>query len=266
MVDDQQRRGAAAVRGPDHVESGHGRLRSSSRSRSSGVSGDQATGADGLGQAPGIGQRHDGRRSPRQTSRTRTSTGFASFSSGGPRTGDSCLKPDITAPGVSIFSTAGGTGNGAYDPLRDLDGLAARRRCCGARRARRIRTWSVRGHQGGHRQHGGLRRSRRAPPPRSASSRGGTGIDPARQVHDDQCHRVLQRRLGVRRGPELRIRGAARTTSRSRRRSSSRTTGRPTATFSVAQALPQGSPHSIVSSTRRRSPCRRTRPLWSRSH
>ena len=38
--------------------------------------------------------------------------GFGSFSSGGGRTGDSALKPDITAPGVSIASTANGTGNG----------------------------------------------------------------------------------------------------------------------------------------------------------
>ncbi len=41
-------------------------------------------------------------------------TGFASFSSGGPRTGDSSLKPDIAAPGVSILSTASGTGNNGY--------------------------------------------------------------------------------------------------------------------------------------------------------
>jgi minor extracellular serine protease Vpr len=36
---------------------------------------------------------------------------FASFSSAGPRSGDGHLKPDITAPGVSVFSTAVGTGN-----------------------------------------------------------------------------------------------------------------------------------------------------------
>jgi subtilisin family serine protease len=39
--------------------------------------------------------------------------GFADFTSGGPRTGDSMLKPDITAPGVSISSVGMGTGNAA---------------------------------------------------------------------------------------------------------------------------------------------------------
>jgi subtilisin family serine protease len=36
---------------------------------------------------------------------------FARFTSGGPRNLDSFLKPDVTAPGVSILSTAIGTGN-----------------------------------------------------------------------------------------------------------------------------------------------------------
>jgi hypothetical protein len=35
----------------------------------------------------------------------------ASFTSGGPRSGDSWLKPDVTAPGVGIFSAGIGTGN-----------------------------------------------------------------------------------------------------------------------------------------------------------
>jgi hypothetical protein len=38
-------------------------------------------------------------------------TGLASFTSGGPRNRDSWLKPNITAPGVSIFSAGVGTGN-----------------------------------------------------------------------------------------------------------------------------------------------------------
>lgn len=38
---------------------------------------------------------------------------YASFSSNGPRSGDSALGPDVAAPGVSIVSTAVGSGNGA---------------------------------------------------------------------------------------------------------------------------------------------------------
>jgi subtilisin family serine protease len=37
----------------------------------------------------------------------------ASFTSGGPRFGDSALKPNVIAPGVGVVSTAVGTGNGA---------------------------------------------------------------------------------------------------------------------------------------------------------
>jgi subtilisin family serine protease len=39
--------------------------------------------------------------------------GYASFSSGGPRSGDSAISPDVAAPGVSISSAGVGTGNGA---------------------------------------------------------------------------------------------------------------------------------------------------------
>jgi hypothetical protein len=39
-----------------------------------------------------------------------TALGLADFTSGGPRTGDSALKPDVTAPGVSIASAGMGTG------------------------------------------------------------------------------------------------------------------------------------------------------------
>src|SRR5262249_32354951 len=40
-----------------------------------------------------------------------TFSSLASFTSGGPRTGDSWLKPDVTAPGVSVLSTLVGSGN-----------------------------------------------------------------------------------------------------------------------------------------------------------
>ena len=46
------------------------------------------------------------------TTGTPIKTGTSSFSSGGPRIGDSALKPDIAAPGEAIVSTAMGTGTG----------------------------------------------------------------------------------------------------------------------------------------------------------
>ena len=38
--------------------------------------------------------------------------GLASFTSGGPRSGDNSVKPDVTAPGVSVLSTGSGLGTG----------------------------------------------------------------------------------------------------------------------------------------------------------
>ncbi|MBW8846005.1 MAG: S8 family serine peptidase [Burkholderiales bacterium] len=58
---------------------------------------------------------------PAVAAATATSTGIsanagfekiASFSSQGPRIGDSAMRPSVTAPGVSVVSTASGTGNG----------------------------------------------------------------------------------------------------------------------------------------------------------
>ena len=58
---------------------------------------------------------------PSPANATATSTGIspnpgfekiASFSSAGPRIGDSVLRPGVTAPGVATVSTASGTGNG----------------------------------------------------------------------------------------------------------------------------------------------------------
>ena len=63
----------------------------------------------------------------------------ADFSAGGPRSGDSALKPDIAAPGVSVLSAAAGTGIGGErsrgPPWPRLRWRGRRRSCC-----RRIRT------------------------------------------------------------------------------------------------------------------------------
>ncbi len=59
--------------------------------------------------------------------------GIASFSSGGPRNGDSVLKPDISAPGSPIISTLSAAApRGSF---RHVDGHAACRRRRGARAA-----------------------------------------------------------------------------------------------------------------------------------
>ncbi len=73
-------------------------------------------GARGLVTTPGsdgffLAQR--GGTSTGVTEGTAAKTGTASFSSGGPRIGDSALKPDIGAPGEAIISTLIGSGTGS---------------------------------------------------------------------------------------------------------------------------------------------------------
>jgi minor extracellular serine protease Vpr len=71
-----------------------------------GVQGPSATNTDGASLAASTGATFT-----TMTLANPTFRQFASFSSAGPRNGDGHLKPDISAPGVSVFSTAVGTGN-----------------------------------------------------------------------------------------------------------------------------------------------------------
>jgi subtilisin family serine protease len=67
----------------------------------------------GRGQKAGL-IADDGKAVTLQPGGTLNNPGFkaaATFSSGGPRNGDSALKPDVTGPGVSIVSTLVGSGN-----------------------------------------------------------------------------------------------------------------------------------------------------------
>ena len=102
----------------------------------------------------GIGQRRpasdggwlraaDGqRRRSRRVAHEPGFTGFASFSSGGPRAGDSCLKP--TSPRRASHRLDGHRHRQRRgDDLRHVDGVAARRRRRGARRGRPIPTWRI---------------------------------------------------------------------------------------------------------------------------
>ena len=77
---------------------------------------------------------------------------FAELHLGRPAHRRQRLKPDITAPGVSIFSTGVGTGNGAAIEVRYVDGIAARRGR-GGTDAPGSPDVDGRGHQGGDRQH-----------------------------------------------------------------------------------------------------------------
>ena len=101
----QQRAVLPALRGEDHREPGQ---------RRSGRRDDPVPGRAGHDrERPARGRRHDASRSSPRPSRTRDTSGWRASRRAvraGPAT--AALKPDVTAPGVSIASAGMGTGTG----------------------------------------------------------------------------------------------------------------------------------------------------------
>ena len=157
-------------------------------------------------QAPRV-ERDHGQRSSRRRSRTPNFKGFADFSSGGPRTGDSHLKPDVTAPGVSIVSTGSGTGNGAATisgtsmASPHAAGVAALTRQAHPRKSCKSVRWQVREWKAAI-----INTADPAGVLGYRTSRGGSGLVQPALSTKTQASRV--RREGARRLAQLRLRGA----------------------------------------------------------
>jgi subtilisin family serine protease len=163
---------------------------------------------------------------------------FADFTSGGPRTGDGHLKPDVTAPGVSIVSTGIGTGNGPATfsgtsmAAPHTTGVAAlTRQARPAWRVEDIKSAIV--HTG---QPAGVANYK--------TSRGGTGLV---QAASSTMTDVVARTSGAKFGAALNFGVAEFRDPYSRTLEISlRNRGRSSASFTVAATRPQGSPHSIT--------------------
>jgi len=164
-------------------------------------------------------------------------TGFASFTSGGPRTGDSGLKPDVTAPGVSIISTAIGTGNagaalsGTSMASPHVAGVAALTRQAHP-------TWKVEDIKAAI-----VNTGRPSGVLDISTSLGGTGLV---QPASSTATRVVARTEGQKFGASLNF-GFAEFSDRFRRTKqiSLRNHGSADAIFNVAQAAASGSPHTV---------------------
>ena len=164
-------------------------------------------------------------------------TGFASFTSGGPRTGDSGLKPDVTAPGVSIISTAMGTGNagaalsGTSMSSPHVAGVAALTRQAHP-------TWKVEDIKAAI-----VNTGRRSGVLGYTTSLGGTGfVQPASST----ATQVVARTEGQKFGASLNFGFAEfRDSFRRTKEISLRNRGSSDAIFKVAQAAASGSPHTV---------------------
>ncbi|RDI73476.1 Subtilase [Gaiella occulta] len=164
-------------------------------------------------------------------------TGFADFSSGGPRTGDGGLKPDLTAPGVSITSTLSGSGNG---PLTISGTSMASPHVAGVAALTRQAhpAWKVEDIKAAIVNTGlpsGVLGYR--------TSRGGTGLaQPAKSTATQVVARGSGGKFAVAVNygfEELKSDFSETRTIKLRNNGSS------PATFNVAQALPSGSPHTV---------------------
>jgi len=164
-------------------------------------------------------------------------TGFASFTSAGPRTGDSGLKPDVTAPGVSIISTGIGTGNagvamsGTSMASPHVAGAAALTRQAHP-------TWKVEDIKAAI-----VNTGRPSGVLGYKTSLGGTGLV---QPASSTATQVVARTEGQRFGASLNF-GFKEFSDRFRRTKdiSLRNQGSSDAIFNVAQAAASGSPHTV---------------------
>jgi len=165
-------------------------------------------------------------------------TGFGSFSSGGPRTGDSALKPDITAPGVSVFSTGIGTGTGGA--ILSGTSMASPHVAGVAALTRQAHpTWKVQDIKAAITNTGlpsGVLGYR--------TSRGGTGL--VQPVMSTKSQVVARANGGNKFGVGVNFGFAELQENFSKKEAIKLTNnGSTPATFNVAQAVPAGSPHSV---------------------
>ena len=173
--------------------------------------------------------------------------GFASFSSGGPRSGDSALKPDVTAPGVSIISVLNGSGNGAT--IMSGTSMASPHNAGAAALVRQAHPdWSVENIKAAIVNTGDPSIAASAITP-FRISRGGTGtIQPAKAAATQvvaSANGGSQFDVAVSYGLEELKHDFSKTKSIKLTNN-----GSSAAAFNVAQASPQGSPHSVsLSST-----------------